>query len=97
MVGQGYNQEECVDYDETFSLVSRMEAIRMLISFASDMGFKLYQMDAKSIFLHGYLKEEVFACQPLRFESHEFPDHVYKLKKALYGLKQAPRAWYEML
>ena len=61
------------------------------------MGFKLYQMDVKSAFLNGDLKEEVFVKQPPGFEDVELPDHVFKLNKALYSLKQAPRAWYERL
>ena len=61
------------------------------------MEFKLYQMDVKSAFLNGYLKEEVYAMQPPGFDNSEFPNHVFKLDKALYGLKQAPRAWYERL
>jgi len=61
------------------------------------MEIKLYQMDVKSVFLNGYLKEEVYVKQPPGFESHDFPNHVFKLDKALYVLKQAPRAWYERL
>ncbi|XP_014490299.1 uncharacterized protein LOC106753033 [Vigna radiata var. radiata] len=61
------------------------------------MKFKLYQMDVKSGFLNGYIKEEVYVEQPPGFEDFEYPSHVYKLKKALYGLKQAPRSWYERL
>ena len=97
LVIQGYNQEEGIDYDETFAPVARMEAIRILIAFAAFMGFKLYQMDVKSVFLNGDLKEEVFVKQPPRFEDAELPDHVFKLNKAIYGLKQVPRAWYERL
>ena len=59
--------------------------------------FKLYQMDVKSVFLNGYIKEEVYVEQPPSFEDPRHPNHVFKLKKALYGLKQAPRAWYERL
>ena len=76
---------------------ARIEAIRILIAFAAYMEFKLYQMDVKSVFLNGYLKEEVYVMQPPGFENTEFPNHVFKLDKALYGLKQAPRAWYERL
>ena len=97
LVVQGYNQEEGINYDETFAPVARMEAIRILIAFAAFMGFKLYQMDVKSAFLNGDLKEEVFFKQPPGFEDAELPNHVFRLNKALYGLKQAPRAWYERL
>ena len=69
----------------------------MLLAFALFMDFKLYQMDIKSVFLNGFIKEEVYVEQPLGFESFDFPNHVFKLLKALYGLKQAPRAWHERL
>nr|XP_033514024.1 uncharacterized protein LOC117278653 [Nicotiana tomentosiformis] len=97
LVIHGYNQDEGIDYDETFAPVARREAIRMLIAFDAHMEVTLYQMDVKSAFLNGYLKEEVFVKQPPEFESEEFPDYVFKLDKALCGLKQAPRAWYERL
>ncbi|GJY82790.1 retrovirus-related pol polyprotein from transposon TNT 1-94 [Tanacetum coccineum] len=93
LVAQGYSQEEGIDYDETFALVARMESIQIFLAFATYMNFKVYQMDVKSAFLNGKLKEEVYVKQPPDFESSEFPDYVYKLDKALYGLKQAPRAW----
>ena len=97
LVAQGYNQEEGIDFDETFAPVARLEAIRMLLAFASFKGFKLYQMDVKSAFLNGFITEEVYVKQPPGFENHEHPDYVYYLHKALYGLKQAPRAWYDRL
>ncbi|GKE09978.1 retrovirus-related pol polyprotein from transposon TNT 1-94 [Tanacetum coccineum] len=85
------------DYNETFALVARLEAIRIFLAFATYMNFIVYQMDVKSVFLNGKLKEEVYVKQPPGFESSEFPSHVCKLDKALYGLRQAPRAWYETL
>ncbi|GJR05618.1 retrovirus-related pol polyprotein from transposon TNT 1-94 [Tanacetum coccineum] len=97
LVAQGYSQEEGIDYDETFAPVARMEAIGIFLAFATYMNFKVYQMDVKSAFLNGKLKEEVYVKQPPSFESIEFPDYVYKLDKAFYGLKQAPKAWYETL
>ncbi|GKC04611.1 retrovirus-related pol polyprotein from transposon TNT 1-94 [Tanacetum coccineum] len=97
LVAQGYSQVEGIDYDESFAPVARMEAIRIFFAFATYMNFKVYQMDVKSAFLNGKLKEEVYVKQPPGFESSEFPDYVCKLDKALYGLKQAPRAWYETL
>ncbi|GJZ41865.1 retrovirus-related pol polyprotein from transposon TNT 1-94 [Tanacetum coccineum] len=89
------NKEEGIDYDETFAPVTRIEAIRIFLVFATYMNFKVYQMDVKSAFLNGKLKEEVYVKQPSGFESSEFPDYVCKLDKALYGLKQAPRACYK--
>ena len=94
---QGYNHEEGIDYEQTFAHVARIEAICILVAFAAHMEFKLYQMDIKSTFLNGYLKEEVFVIQPPGFKNNEFPNHVFKLDKALYGLKHAPKAWYERL
>ncbi|KAI3692839.1 hypothetical protein L6452_32663 [Arctium lappa] len=97
LVAKGYCQEEGIDYDETFAPVARLEAIRIFLAYATHKGFKVYQMDVKSAFLHGKLNEEVYVQQPPGFESTEYPNHVYYLDKALYGLKQAPRAWYETL
>nr|GEX90436.1 retrovirus-related Pol polyprotein from transposon TNT 1-94 [Tanacetum cinerariifolium] len=97
LVAQGYNQQEGIDYDETFAPVARLKAIRIFLVFATYMNFIVYQMDVKSAFLNGKLKEEVYVKQHLGFESNEFPNHVCKLDKALYRLKQAPRAWYETL
>ncbi|GJU68187.1 putative ribonuclease H-like domain-containing protein [Tanacetum coccineum] len=97
LVAQGYTQEEGIDYDEVFAPVARIEAIRLFLAYASFMGFIVYQMDVKSAFLYGTIKEEVYVCQPPGFEDPHFPDKVYKVEKALYGLHQAPRAWYETL
>jgi len=97
LVAKGYNQEEGVDYGETYALVARLEVVRLLLTYACMNGFKLHQMDVKSAFLNGYIDEEVYVCQPPGFEDHKHPDYVFKLKKALYGLKQAPRQWYERL
>ncbi|GJQ95863.1 putative ribonuclease H-like domain-containing protein [Tanacetum coccineum] len=97
LVAQGYTQEEGIDYDEVFAPVARIEAIRLFLAYASFKDFVVYQMDVKSAFLYGKIKEEVYVCQPPGFEDPEFPDRVYKVEKALYGLHQAPRAWYETL
>jgi hypothetical protein len=93
----GYSQVEGLDFGETYAPVARLESIRILLAYATYHGFKLYQMDVKSAFLNGPIKEEVYVEQPPGFEDSEYPNHVYKLSKALYGLKQAPRAWYECL
>nr|GEW80157.1 copia protein [Tanacetum cinerariifolium] len=95
LVAQGYNQQEGIDYDETYALVSRLKSIRILLAYACALDFKLFQMDIKGTFLNGIIKEEVYVAQPPGFIDFEKPDHVYKLKKALYGLKQAPKAWYD--
>ena len=97
VVAQGYNQEEGINFDETFALIARIEAIRLLLAFSCHMNFKLFQMDVKSAFLNGFIQEKVYVKQPLSFEDFEKPNHVYKLQKGLYGLKQALRAWYERL
>ncbi|CAM8941229.1 unnamed protein product [Rhodiola kirilowii] len=97
LVVKGYNQQEGIDYDETFTPVARLEAMRLLIAYSTYHGFILQQMDAKTAFLNRVLKEEVYVSQTPGFEDRAHPDHVYVLDKALYGLKQAPRAWYERL
>ena len=97
LVAKGYNQEEGIDYEETYAPVARLEAIRMLLAYASIMDFKLYQMDVKSAFFNGFIQEEVYVDQSRGFENSNKPNHVFKLKKALDDLKQAPMAWYERL
>ncbi|GJQ96108.1 retrovirus-related pol polyprotein from transposon TNT 1-94 [Tanacetum coccineum] len=93
LVAQGYNQQEGIDNNESFAPVARLKAVRIFLAFATYMNFIVYQMDVKSAFLNGKLKEEVYVKQPPGFESNDFPNHVCKLDKALYGLKQAPIAW----
>ncbi|GJQ93542.1 putative ribonuclease H-like domain-containing protein [Tanacetum coccineum] len=97
LVAQGHRQEEGIDYEEVFAPVARIEAIRLFLAYASFMGFLVYQMDVKSAFLYGTIKEEVYVTQPPGFKDPDHPDKVYKVVKALYGLHQAPRAWYETL
>ncbi|GJY94211.1 putative ribonuclease H-like domain-containing protein [Tanacetum coccineum] len=88
LVTQGYTQEEGIDYDEVFAPVVRIEAIRLFLAYASFKDFMVYQMDVKSAFIYGKIKEEVYVCQPPGFEDPYFPDRVYKVEKALYGLHQ---------
>nr|GEY14917.1 reverse transcriptase domain-containing protein [Tanacetum cinerariifolium] len=97
LVVKGYRQEEGIDFEESFAPVVRMEAIRIFLAYVAHKSFTLFQMDVKTAFLHGSLKEDVYVCQPEGFIDANHPSHVYKLKKALYGLKQAPRAWYDEL
>jgi hypothetical protein len=92
LVAQGYSQVEGLDFGETFAPVANLEAIRILLAFATFKGFKLYQMDVKSAFLNGVIYEEVYVSQPPGFKNPKYPDRVYKLSRALYGLKQALRA-----
>ncbi|GJY54149.1 retrovirus-related pol polyprotein from transposon TNT 1-94 [Tanacetum coccineum] len=97
LVAKGYKQEEGINFEESFAPVARLEAVRMFIAFAAHMNITIFQMDVKTAFLNGPLKEEVYVSQPEGFIDSKFPNHVYRLKKALYGLKQAPRAWYDKL
>ncbi|GJX10375.1 putative ribonuclease H-like domain-containing protein [Tanacetum coccineum] len=97
LVVRGYRQEEGIDFEESFAPVARMEAIRIFLAYAAHKSFIVFQMDVKTAFLHGTLKEDVYVCQPEGFIDADHPSHVYKLKKALYGLKQAPRVWYDEL
>nr|GEY00738.1 copia protein [Tanacetum cinerariifolium] len=92
LVAQGYNQQEGIDYDETYAPVARLESIRILLAYACTLDFKLFQIDVKSVFLNGFINEDVYVALTPGFIDFEKPDHVYKLKKALYGLKQAPKA-----
>ncbi|KAI4340826.1 hypothetical protein MLD38_025627 [Melastoma candidum] len=97
LVAKGYSQSEGIDYDETYAPVPRLESFRLLLAYACYNNFKLFQMDVKSAFLNGDIKEEVYINQPPGFDDPKKHNHVYKLDKALYGLKQAPKAWYERL
>nr|GEZ68879.1 hypothetical protein [Tanacetum cinerariifolium] len=97
LVARGYRQEEGIDFKESFSPVARLEAIRIFLAYAAHKNMVVYQMDVKTTFFNGNLREEVYVSQPDGFVDPDNPNHVYKLKKALYGLKQALRAWYDML
>ncbi|GJY85910.1 retrovirus-related pol polyprotein from transposon TNT 1-94 [Tanacetum coccineum] len=97
LVAKDYSQQEGVDFEESFSPVARQEAIHMFLAYAAYKNFTIYQMDMKTAFLNGPLKEEVFVSQPDGFVDPDFPNHVYRLKKDMYSLKQAPRAWHDKL
>ena len=97
LVVRGFWQIEGLHYTEVYSPVARLEAIHIFLAYASYMGFIVYQMDVKTAFLYGVVKEEIYIDQPPGFVNPKFPNHVYKLDKALYGLHQAPRAWYAIL
>ncbi|GJR06376.1 retrovirus-related pol polyprotein from transposon TNT 1-94 [Tanacetum coccineum] len=97
LVAKGYAQEEGIDFKESFAPVARIEAVRIFVAYAAHKSFPIYQMDVKTEFLNGPLKDEVYVAQPDRFIDPDHPEKVYRLRKALYGLKQAPRAWYDEL
>ncbi|GKF48895.1 retrovirus-related pol polyprotein from transposon TNT 1-94, partial [Tanacetum coccineum] len=92
LVARGYRQEEGINFEESFTPLARLEAIRIFLAYAAHMNMIVYQMDVKTTFLNDILREEVFVSQPDRFVDQDNPNHVYNLKKALYGLKQAPHA-----
>nr|GFA49815.1 retrovirus-related Pol polyprotein from transposon TNT 1-94 [Tanacetum cinerariifolium] len=91
------SQSEGVDFEESFAPVARLEAVRLFIAYVAHKSFTVYQMDVKTTFLYGPLKEEVYVNQPDGFVDPYHPNNVYRLKKSLYGLKQAPRVWYDEL
>nr|GEX57005.1 hypothetical protein [Tanacetum cinerariifolium] len=97
LVAKGYAQEEGINFDESFALVARLEAVRIFIAYGAHKYFPIYQIDVKTAFLNGLLKEEVNVAQSDGFVDPDHPEKVYRLRKALYGLKQAPRAWYDEL
>jgi hypothetical protein len=97
LVAKWFSQVEGLDFGETFAPVVRLEAIRILLAYASHHEMKLYQMDLKSVFFNGFINKLVYVDQPPGFEDPRYSNHVYRLSKALYGPKQAPRAWYERL
>nr|GEW71271.1 hypothetical protein [Tanacetum cinerariifolium] len=97
LVAKGYAQEEGIDFEESFAPVARLKTVWIFVAYAAHKSFPIYQMDVKTAFLNGPLKEEVYVAQPDGFVDPDHPEKVYRLRKALYGLKQAPRAWYDEL
>nr|GEX03675.1 copia protein [Tanacetum cinerariifolium] len=93
LVACGYRQEEGIDFEEFFAPVARLEAIQIFLAYAAHKNMVVYQMDVKTAFLNGNLREEVYVSQPVGFVDQDNPNHVYKLKMALYRLKQASRVW----
>nr|GEX88477.1 integrase, catalytic region, zinc finger, CCHC-type, peptidase aspartic, catalytic [Tanacetum cinerariifolium] len=92
LVAKGYRQEEGIDFKESFAPVARIKAIRIFIANATSKNMTIYQMDVKTAFLNGELKEEVYVSQPKGFADPDHPTHVHRLKKGLYGLKHTPQA-----
>ncbi|GJX55109.1 retrovirus-related pol polyprotein from transposon TNT 1-94 [Tanacetum coccineum] len=97
LVAKGYAEEEGINFEESFAPAARLEDVRIFIAYATHNSFPIYQMDMKTEFLNGPLKEKVYVAQPDGFIDPDHPEKVYRLRKALYGLKQAPRAWYDEL
>ncbi|GKA00975.1 retrovirus-related pol polyprotein from transposon TNT 1-94 [Tanacetum coccineum] len=97
LVAKGYRQEEGIDFEESFAPIACIEAIRIFIANEASKNITIYQMDVKTAFLNGELKEEFYVSQLEGFVDPDHPTHVYRLKKGLYSLKQAPRVWYDTL
>nr|GFA41766.1 hypothetical protein [Tanacetum cinerariifolium] len=97
LVARGYRQEEGIDFEESFAPIARLEAIHIFLVYTAHKNMVVYQMDVKTTFFNGNLREEVYVSQSDGFVDQDNPNHVYKLKKSLYGLKRASRAWYDML
>ena len=97
LVTKGYSQQQGVDFTEVFAPVTRMDTVRMVVTLAAQRGWKIYQLDVKSAFLHGELSEDVYVKQPEGYKKKRSEHKVYKLHKALYDLKQAPRAWFSRI
>ncbi|GKA06087.1 retrovirus-related pol polyprotein from transposon TNT 1-94 [Tanacetum coccineum] len=96
LVARGYRQEEGIDFEESFAFVARLEAVRIFLAFAAHMNMSVYQIDVKTAFINGILREKIYVSQPDGFVDPDNPNHMYKLKNALYELKKAPRAWYDL-
>nr|GEX84134.1 retrovirus-related Pol polyprotein from transposon TNT 1-94 [Tanacetum cinerariifolium] len=94
---KGFAQEEGIDFEESFAPVARLKVVRLFVAYTAPKSFPIYEMDVKTAFHNGPLKEEVYVAQPDGFVDPDHPEKVYRLTKALYGLKQAPRAWYDEL
>nr|GEY19825.1 retrovirus-related Pol polyprotein from transposon TNT 1-94 [Tanacetum cinerariifolium] len=92
LVAKGYAQKECSDFEESFAPVVRLEVVWIFVAYAAHKTFLIYQMDAKTAFLNGPLKEEVYVAQPDGFVDPDHPKKVYRLRKVLYILQQASRA-----
>lgn len=95
LLANGFHQKAGVDYTETFSPVVEHSTIKLALSLAVSKKWLVRQLDVQNVFLHGYLHEQVFMCQPSGFVDKQFPNHVCKLQRSIYDLKQAPRAWFQ--
>lgn len=97
LVAKGYAQQQGIDYTEVFAPVAKWDTIRLVLALAARRGWDVYELDVKSAFLYGELKEDVYVNQPPGYVRKGEKHKVYKLLKALYGLRQASRAWYSRI
>ena len=93
LVAKGYRQVQGVDYDETFSPVAKLKSVRIMLAIAAFYDYEIWQMDVKTAFLNGFLKEELYMMQPEGFVDPKNADKVCKLQRSIYGLVQASRSW----
>ncbi|PRQ47500.1 putative RNA-directed DNA polymerase [Rosa chinensis] len=96
-VAKGFHQQHDIDYNETFSSVIKPATIRNVLCLTISRSWPLRQLDVKNVFLHVFLKEDVYMTQPPSFIDQARPSFVCKLNKAIYGLKQAPHAWFHRM
>ena len=93
LVAKGFSQVQGIDYDETFSPVAMLKSVRIMLAIAAYFDYEIWQMDVKTAFLNGFLKEELYMIQPEGFVDPENADKVCKLQRSIYGLVQASRSW----
>lgn len=99
LLAKGYTQVQGIDYNETFTSVSKMTTFRTILSLATTRGWHTHQMDLQNVFLHGTLDEEIYMTIPqgLGHIPYDIKNPICRLKKSLYGLKQTSRVWYNKL
>ena len=93
LVAKGFSQVPGVDYDETFSPVAKPKSVRIMLAIAAFFDYEIWQMDIKTAFLNGFLKEELYMMQPEGFVDPKSANKVCKLQRSIYGLVQASRSW----
>src|SRR3954468_23974378 len=88
---KGFRQVQGVDYDKIFSLVAMLKSVRIMLAVATF--YEIWQMDVKTTFLNGFLKEELYMIQPEGFVNPKGANKMCKLQRSIYGLVQASRSW----